>query len=170
MTQIILERCFTPSLSAEGFWEMALGSADCLSLYRVQWQESLLAADGSCLLCRFESPDTESVRMVARKAGTQIRAVWAGTVHDTGRTEQPDVVVERRFGQPVTLESVQAVEDAAASCLAAHRVTFLRTFFSLDRLRMICLYLAPDAESVRIAQRQAGMPAERVWACRRLSP
>jgi hypothetical protein len=150
--------------------EMALGSADCLSLYRVQWHESLLAADGSCLLCRFEAPDTESVRMIARSAGTPVVAAWPGTVHDTGRAGQPDVVVERRFGQPVTLESLQAAEDAAASCLALHRVTFLRTFFSLDRLRMICLYHAPDAESVRVAQRQAGMPVERVWAARRFSP
>ena len=47
-----------------------------------------------------------------------------------------------------------------------HRVTFLRTFFSLDCRRMLCLYQAPDAESVRLAQRQAGMPLERVWACR----
>jgi len=29
---------------------------------------------------------------------------------------------------------------------------------------MICMYHAPDAESVRLAQRQAGMPIDDVWA------
>lgn len=29
---------------------------------------------------------------------------------------------------------------------------------------MVCIYAAPDAESVRSAQRQAGMPFETVWA------
>ena len=61
--------------------------------------------------------------------------------------------------------AAQAIEDAGAWCLETHRVKFARTFFSLDRTRMICLYQAPDAEAVRMAQRQAGMPMERVWAC-----
>jgi hypothetical protein len=30
---------------------------------------------------------------------------------------------------------------------------------------MLCLYQAPDAESVRLAQHQANMPVDRVWAC-----
>ena len=29
---------------------------------------------------------------------------------------------------------------------------------------MLCLYEAPDAESVRQAQREAGVPFERAWA------
>ena len=29
---------------------------------------------------------------------------------------------------------------------------------------MICLYEAPDAESVRHVQRQTGMPVQRIWA------
>jgi hypothetical protein len=35
---------------------------------------------------------------------------------------------------------------------------------------MMCLYRAPDAESVRIAQREAGMPVERVRAIRQFRP
>ena len=34
----------------------------------------------------------------------------------------------------------------------------------------MCLYRAPDAESVRIAQREAGMPVERVWSFRQFRP
>ena len=166
MNPILLERRFDPPLSPAGFLQLVRNSADCLPLYRVQWSESLLADDGSRLLCRFEAPDTEGVRIIGRVPDVAFASAWAGTVHDTGREGAACVVVERSFPEAVALESVQAIEDAGAWCMELHRVTFLRTFFSLDRRRMLCLYRAPDAESVRLAQRQAGMPVERVWACR----
>jgi len=76
------------------------------------------------------------------------------------------VVVERSFRAPVAFEDVQAAEERAAGCLEAHGVRFLRTYFSRDRRRMVCLYEAPDAESVRLAQEKAGLPFERAWAAR----
>ena len=78
-------------------------------------------------------------------------------------TEPEVFIVERSFEEPVSFEQIQALEDGAAWCLAEHRVTFVRTFLSADRRRMICVYTAPDAESVRASQRKAGLPFERVW-------
>ena len=166
MTPVILERQFTYALDPGGFMQIVNDSVDCLPLYRVTWHESLLAADGSRLVCRFDAPDTEAVRIVGRRPDVESAVAWGGTVHDTEREGLANVVVERSFAEPVTVEALQAIEDAAAGCMELHRVTFLRTFFSLDCRRMLCLYQAPDAESVRLAQRQAGMPLERVWACR----
>ncbi|NCF17960.1 MAG: DUF4242 domain-containing protein [Haliea sp.] len=166
MADIILERQFNPALSPDGFRGMAMESVDCLNLYRVEWMESLLAEDGSRLLCRFTAPDTEAVRMVAKGHESSAKTAWPGTIHDTGRKETVNVVVERQFDAPVTVEALQAIENAGAWCMDLHQVTFLRTFFSSDCKRMICLYQAPDAESVRLAQRQAKMPLERVWSCR----
>jgi len=76
------------------------------------------------------------------------------------------VVVERTFDQPVAFESIQAIEERGAWCLDAHGVRFLKTYFSRDRRRMICLYEAPDAESVRLAERKAGVPFDEAWAAR----
>jgi hypothetical protein len=73
------------------------------------------------------------------------------------------VVVERTFAEPVVFEEIQALEDRGAWCLEMHRVRFLRTYFSADRRRMICVYEAPDAESVRLAQSKAKMPFDCVW-------
>ena len=73
------------------------------------------------------------------------------------------VLVERSFPEPVVFADVQAVEDRNASCLQAHDVRFLRSYFSRERRRMICLYEAPDAESVRLVQERAGLPFDRVW-------
>jgi len=76
------------------------------------------------------------------------------------------VVVERSFPEPVTFEHLQVAGDRGAWCLEAHGVRFLKTYFSRDRRRMVCLYEAPDAESVRLAQEKAGLPFERAWAAR----
>jgi hypothetical protein len=76
------------------------------------------------------------------------------------------VVVERAFPEPVTFADIQATEDRGARCLEAHGVRFTRTFFSRDRRRMVCLYEAKDAESVRLAQEKAGLPFERAWTAR----
>lgn len=73
------------------------------------------------------------------------------------------VVVERSFDQAVAFEDIQAIEDRGAWCLEAHGVRFLTTYFSRDRRRMICLYDAPDAEAVRLAQTKAGVPFADAW-------
>lgn len=73
------------------------------------------------------------------------------------------VIVERKFDEPESFETLQAQEDRFAWCLQQHRVQFIRSYFSKDRRRMICEYEAPDAESVRDVQRTACMPFERIW-------
>jgi uncharacterized protein DUF4242 len=80
------------------------------------------------------------------------------------------VIVERSFGEPVQFDEIQAIGDRGAWCFDAYGVRFVRSFFSTDRRRMICLYEAPDADSVREAQRKAGMPFERVWSASIIEP
>jgi hypothetical protein len=38
-----------------------------------------------------------------------------------------------------------------------------RSSLAMDKLRMVCEFEAPDAESVREAFRTAGIPYERAW-------
>jgi hypothetical protein len=75
------------------------------------------------------------------------------------------VLVERSFEQPVAFQDIQTLEDAGSWCLDAHHVRFLKTFFSRDRRRMLCLYEAPDAEAVRLAETQARVPYDVAWTC-----
>lgn len=74
------------------------------------------------------------------------------------------VLVERDFEEPQEFEQLQAQESAGAWCLESRKVRFVRSFLSLDRKHMFCLYEAPDAESVREAQREAGLPFSRAWS------
>lgn len=73
------------------------------------------------------------------------------------------VIVERRLSVPVTPDELRASACSAQACYALYRVRHLRSAISLDGLRVICEYEAPDAESVRRAQLQAKVPFEAVW-------
>jgi len=175
MTEVFLERDFDPGLTAEDVWDMVRETGHCFQMHGALWHGSLLAADGRHMLCHFSSPDAESVRIALRQSGTQPGPVWAGTVHEAPKLPEADpgysnVAVTRSWTEPVQLADIQAIENAGAWCLDAHGVQFVRTFFAADRRRMVCLYRAPDAESVRLAQVQAGMPVEHIWTFRPLGP
>jgi hypothetical protein len=93
-----------------------------------------------------------------------MRVLWPATVHDAPGAGRANVIVERSFDVPCVLDELQAREDARQWCLDAYDVKFVRTLFSCDGKRMLCLYAGPDAEAVRSAQREAGMPVDRVWS------
>lgn len=73
------------------------------------------------------------------------------------------IVVERAFDEPGDFDELQRHEQQSSWCLETHRVKPLYSYFSTDRRRMLCFYEAPDAEAVRRAQAEAGMPVSGVW-------
>jgi hypothetical protein len=173
MVPVVSERPIDPPIGLDEVRAMEAQAAWCMEQYRVRHALTLLRRDGRHLVCLFEAPDAEAVRSVLQRVGAQIEHAWTATVHAppshplTAPLQvdgQSLVVVERSFAEPTELAAVQAIEDRSAWCLDQHRVRFLRTFFSTDRRRMLCVYAAPDAEAVRLAQTQAGMPFERAWA------
>lgn len=167
--ELFLERRFQPGLSIADLHGAAATAAACLGYHRVEWLESRISLDGRRLLCRFRAPDLESARTALRQAGADTSALWPGSCHGTERPDTANVLVERRFEEAVTLAYLEDRERAGGWCLEMHDTVFIRTFFSRDRRRMICLYRAPDAEAVRRAQQQIGMPVERVWAFHRVT-
>jgi hypothetical protein len=169
-THALLERTFDRPLVADDVFKLARESGWCFDIHKVDWHGSYLALDGRTMVCWFSAADLESARLALRKSGADLRRFWAGTVHYADQPVSPNVLVERSFAAPVEFADVAAIENAAAWCLDEHRVKFAHTFFSLDRKRMLCFYDAPDAESVRIAQRKAAMPHDTVWAFSRVGP
>ena len=171
MTDILVERRWDQPLTDAGMQTMLESAGACLGIHRVNWHGSRLSADGHELFCHFSAADAESVRIALNQAGSPRGKVWAGTVHDRpsitdDQLARANVLVSRRFEKAVAFEEVQAAEQAGASCLVTHRVQRVRTYLSADRRRMISLYQAPDAESVRLALQAASIPVERVWAFR----
>lgn len=175
MSEVFVERHWDTPPAFADMKRMFENSVGCFEMHSVEWKDSYLSVDNRELFCHFHSPDAESVRIALNQAGSPRGSVWAGTVHDGPRSTEDEikaanVLVSRSFEQPVAFKDIQALGRAGAGCLETHRVRYVRTFFSIDGRRMICLYHAPDAESVRIAQRQAKMPVDRVWAFRKFNP
>jgi hypothetical protein len=170
MTQMFLERTFPRPLTVEDVLSQARDADWCFEMYNVSWHGSLLSADGRRMLCRFSAADAESVRQALRESRSDTTHLWIGTIHEASEPVAANVVVERSFESPVELEVVQETETANIACLEVRNVRFARTFFSTDRKRMICLYSAPDAESVREAQREAGLPMDGAWTFEVVDP
>lgn len=80
------------------------------------------------------------------------------------------VFVERAFAEPVDFKALTETARAGATCFELRGIKPLRTAVSRDGLRMICEYLAPDAEAVRSANESAGLPFERVWTAEVFEP
>lgn len=74
------------------------------------------------------------------------------------------VMVEYLFTEPFTDERYAAAAKKLDPCLEVRNGAWRRSMLSRDRLRMVCEFEAPDAESVREACRLAGLSFERVWA------
>ncbi|MBZ2168833.1 DUF4242 domain-containing protein [Marinobacter sp. F4216] len=170
MIDVIVERFYETPLSDEDVMQLARELDGCLSLYGIEWQQSFLGSNSKDMICHFRAPDLESLRRALRQSGSNFLTSWSSSMHPAGIEEAPTVMVSRRFDEPVKIEDLQAREDAHGGCLKAHNVRFVHSYFSQDKTRMLCLYAAPDAEAVRHAQYQAGMPVESIWAFKHFHP
>jgi len=177
MECVVVEVSYDQPLSEAALPEQVQAASWCFQLHQVAHRRAHLALDGRKSACVFRAPDAESLRIAMRQLGVADSLVWSAQVFDppgvdTSADSLRDgaaiAIVERSFAQPVPVAEIQAIEDRGAWCLEQHNVRFLRTYASLDQLRMLCLYDAPDAESVRLAQEKAGVPFDRVWAARLL--
>src|SRR5580704_17247061 len=73
------------------------------------------------------------------------------------------VMVEQVFAEPFTDERYAAFAKELDPCMEVRGGMWRRSSLSKDRLRMVCEFEAPDAESVREAFRASGTPFERIW-------
>jgi hypothetical protein len=80
------------------------------------------------------------------------------------------VIVETLADTPLTPENPTATDYQILDCLAARMGTWQYSLLSSDRLRMLCVFEAPDAESVRESYAKAGGAFNRIWSARRVMP
>jgi hypothetical protein len=173
---VVVERESGRPYKVEAVLSAEVTGRPCMDLYGVEPQLHLMSRDARRLACLFEAPDAEAMRAVLRTApGRQPKRVWAANVYRGPGDRSPDgmlvspssgkvlAIAERTFEEPVQFEHIQAVEEGGGWCLTVHGVEHVRSYFAFDRRRMLCLYTAPDVESVRIANRRIGLPFDRIW-------
>lgn len=176
MPFVVAERTLSKPITADQVIASIRDGGWCADLYGVSHQGSLLAVDGHMLICFFRAPDAEAVRSTQRRLGAPADRVWSATLHGpagaepvTRRAPTDDdpldsvILVRREFEAPVRFEDLESKEAERAWCFEAYRVRFLQSLLSIDRKHMLCCYSAPDAETVRTLQRDAGMKFEEIW-------
>lgn len=171
MTLVVVERVFDAPVEFAAIQAIEDRGAWCLTMHGVRFLRTWFSKDRLRMVCLYEAPDAESVRIAQRTAGMPVRRVWAAALH-AGGEEGPGapgggpgeiVVVERSFAEPLSAEAVGSLLAAGQECLPRHDVTYVAGHLAADGRRMICVFRAPDAESVRIANRRAGVPFDRAW-------
>ena len=80
------------------------------------------------------------------------------------------VIVETLADTPLTPENPTETDYQILDCLGARMGTWKYSLLSSDRLRMLCVFEAPDAESVRESYAKAGGAFDRIWSAQRLTP
>ena len=171
MTLVTVERAFeTPREYAE-LQAMEQGAAFCLTTHRVKPLRSFLSSDRKHMVCLYEAPDAESVRKTQRTAELPVTHLWAaGAIVERNEPMKPGystVVAQRAMSPAVTLEFVQQKAAESASCEDRLRIRHIAAYLSFDGSRMCCIYSSPDIESVRVSNRENGVPAERWWSATR---
>ena len=80
-------------------------------------------------------------------------------------------VVEERFDPPIDAERLNPYNDALSPCLKTYDVKWVSSYVARDGVQCICVFEAPDAESVRKAYRAAEVPFQfKVWGATRYAP
>ena len=81
------------------------------------------------------------------------------------------IVVERHLDTPLDLTHLKEHRGTLVSCMQAYDVSLQHSYVSPDGKRMICIYRAPDAESVRQALRRGGvLPFDIAWKAQMVRP
>jgi hypothetical protein len=120
------------------------------------------------MVCLFEAPDAESVRIAQEKSGMPFEAAWTARVvpHGADVADGEAIIVERTLAQAVDEGAILEATARGAWCLEQRRCRSVCTYLSGDGLRVVCVYTGPDAESVRQVQQQIGLPFDAAWPAR----
>lgn len=79
------------------------------------------------------------------------------------------VIVERALPPSTTREALETMAKEASWCFETYGVTHLHSWLAKDGTRLLCLYEAPDAESVRQTQISGNLPFERVYTAEKIT-
>ncbi len=165
MSVVLVERSFPQPVAFEEIQAIEDRGAWCLEAHRVRFLRSYFSRDGRRMLCLYEAPDAESVRLARAKAGIPFDTAWTTRVVRHG-ADEPDgdaIVVERTLPQPVDEAAIREAAGRGAWCLEQRRSRIVCSYLSGDGRRVVCVFAGPDAESIREAQRQVGMPFDVAW-------
>jgi hypothetical protein len=165
---VVVERRFADPVEFEDIQALEDAGSWCLDLHHVRFLKTLFSRDCRRMLCFYEAPDAEAVRLAESKAHVPFDRAWTCANVRINRPESKPpaaehVVVERVFPEPVQSDFIVNAIRQGGWCLDTHDVSHVESYLSTDGLQMVCHFRAPDAESVRLASRLVGMLYNDIW-------
>jgi Protein of unknown function (DUF4242) len=174
MSLIIVETITEQPLTTEVLNDAHERVMPCLEARNVVWRYSLLSADRQRMICTFDAPDAGSVRDAYRKGDAFFSRIWAGElIQPEQMPSQPDLTllkVVEGTSPSLNPDDWNEAKSKTLRCYTDRGIEWVCSYLSLDRTRLICEVYAPDAESIREAQRRLEIPFDRVWSAERLKP
>jgi hypothetical protein len=169
---VIVETLAEQPITDEYLHEADRVALPCFQTHNVTWRYSLLSHDRLRMLCTFDAPDAGSVRDSYAKLGVDNRLIWSGAliaINPASPQATALYVMEGRY--PALSETDwQDIRDQVSQCCVASGITWLRSYLSLDRTRVIYEFDAPDPASLQLLQRPVDRAVHRIWAAQRLLP
>lgn len=81
MERVIVERTYDVPMSEDEIRAVA-DEGGCSDLHRVFLRRSYLSPDGLRMICVYEAPDAEAVRLLQRSNGLPYDRIWTSSVHE----------------------------------------------------------------------------------------
>jgi len=165
---VLVERHFDRPVLFEDIEALEAAGWNCFKSRGVRYLKSFFSRDGRRMMCLYEAPDAESVRNAESQAKVPYIRAWSCMKLESGSSQTRNsameyVVVERLFPESVTPDFVSKALQQSGWCLDLHNAEYVESFLGNDGRRMVCLFRAPDAEAVRRANQQGGVPYTEVW-------
>lgn len=164
VTLVVVERAFEAQVAFADIQAKEHAGKWCLDQHGVRFLRTFFALDRKRMICLYEAPDAEAVRIAQRTIAMPVERVWPAVATKPPNELTPTpIVVEREVPFVATVEQVEQMEQQSRWCFEAHRVAQLQSYLSMGGHRTLCVFSAPDAESVRVANREASLPVKSVW-------
>ncbi len=126
------------------------------------------------MICTFDAPDAESVRESYRRGGFPSRPIWAGDLIklEAAQPQRNLTVLHVMEGTypPLSETDWNEISRKILHYCAECDIEWLQSYMSLDRPKVIYEMNAPDIKPIQEAQHKLGVPFDRVWSAKVLSP
>ena len=86
---LIVEQTFAEPLSDEEHSAIGRRLDDCLAQHGARWLRSYISTDHRRMVCEFEAPDAEAVRISFRSAGVEFDRAWTAEVYALETAHNP---------------------------------------------------------------------------------
>jgi hypothetical protein len=171
MTIVVVQRTIPDGHALDVSAERGVRPAWWKDAEGVTFTRSYVSADRTRTVCLYEAVEAERVARSHRDAGWPFDHVWAarsyrdllGVPMLAEPGERSIIVVERQYPGPVTIEAMARLAEKAQWCYDTYGIDLIDSLLRDDQRGSVCLYAAPDAESVRRANRAAEQPFDRAW-------